>query len=83
MCAIFASRGPMKEGFEAMEEFFHMGGYAAYVWTSYGLAAAVILALVWQSLSDWRRQSSLAAELEKAAGGRVRRAAAPAREDDR
>lgn len=66
-----------------MAEFFHMGGYAAYVWTSYGLAAAVILALVWQSLSDWRRQSSLAEELEKAAGGRVRRAAVPSKEDER
>ncbi|MBX3445422.1 MAG: heme exporter protein CcmD [Parvibaculaceae bacterium] len=66
-----------------MAEFFHMGGYAAYVWTCYGLAAAVVAALVWQSLSDWRRQSSLADKLEKAAGGRVRRAAAPAREDDR
>ena len=27
-----------------MSEFFHMGGYAFFVWTSYGLAAIVLLA---------------------------------------
>ncbi|NJO15828.1 MAG: heme exporter protein CcmD [Thioploca sp.] len=27
-----------------MNEFFHMGGYAFYVWTSYGLALLVLLA---------------------------------------
>ncbi|HAJ92502.1 MAG TPA: heme exporter protein CcmD [Gammaproteobacteria bacterium] len=26
-----------------MNEFFHMGGYAFYVWTSYGLALIVLL----------------------------------------
>ena len=25
-------------------EFFHMGGYGFYVWTSYGIAMAVLLA---------------------------------------
>jgi len=25
-------------------EFFHMGGYAFFVWTSYGIAFAVLLA---------------------------------------
>jgi len=27
-----------------MNEFFHMGGYGFYVWTSYGLALLVLLA---------------------------------------
>jgi heme exporter protein D len=27
-----------------MSEFFHMGGYAFYVWTSYGLALIVLVA---------------------------------------
>ncbi len=27
-----------------MSEFFHMGGYAFFVWTSYGLAAIVLIA---------------------------------------
>jgi len=28
-----------------LEEFFHMGGYAVYVWSSYGLAFIVLLAI--------------------------------------
>jgi heme exporter protein D len=28
----------------SVEEFLHMGGYAFYVWTSYGIAAAVLIA---------------------------------------
>ena len=27
-----------------MNEFFHMGGYAFFVWTSYGLAALILIA---------------------------------------
>jgi heme exporter protein D len=27
-----------------MSEFFHMGGYAFYVWTSYGLTLIVLVA---------------------------------------
>ena len=27
-----------------MREFFHMGGYGFYVWTSYGIALLVLLA---------------------------------------
>jgi heme exporter protein D len=31
-----------------MTEFFHMGGYARYVWPSYGLTfAIVILNIIW------------------------------------
>jgi heme exporter protein D len=29
-----------------MTEFFHMGGYAFFVWTSYGLATVILLANV-------------------------------------
>ena len=35
-------------------EFFAMGGYAFYVWGSYGVAAALIVAELW-SLSIRRR----------------------------
>jgi heme exporter protein D len=31
-----------------LREFFHMGGYAGYVWTSYGLAT-LVLVLNWTS----------------------------------
>lgn len=30
----------------SVSEFFHMGGYAAYVWFSYGLTA-VLLIVTW------------------------------------
>ncbi len=29
-----------------MNDFFHMGGYAVYVWSSYGIALLVLLANV-------------------------------------
>jgi heme exporter protein D len=48
-----------------MSEFLYMGGYAAYVWTAYGLAAAVLIgmiahSLLWQRrlLKDLRRRSA-------------------------
>ena len=33
-----------------MEEFLHMGGYARFVWPSYGLAFAVIAWNVWSAI---------------------------------
>ncbi len=29
-----------------MSEFFHMGGYAVYVWTAYGTTVLLLLALI-------------------------------------
>ncbi len=58
-----------------MEEFFHMGGYAAYVWPVYALGIVVPLALAIHSIADYRRQARLVEALEREAGGRVRRAA--------
>jgi heme exporter protein D len=48
-----------------------MGGYAAYVWSAYGFAAAVLVALLVQS---WRSARRREAEFEQ-----VRRLARPAR----
>jgi heme exporter protein D len=48
-----------------------MGGYAAYVWTAYGLAALVLIVLLAQS---WRSARRRDAELEQ-----VRRVARPLR----
>ena len=31
---------------EAIAQFFHMGGYAAYVWPSYGITAVAVLWMV-------------------------------------
>ncbi len=38
-----------------MRDFFHMGGYAFYVWTAYGLAAAVLLGMLLQTRGRQRR----------------------------
>jgi heme exporter protein D len=39
-------------------EFFHMGGYAFYVWTSYALALVVLVANVVEPLQRKRRLMS-------------------------
>ncbi len=40
----------------ALAEFFAMGGYAAYVWSAYALAAVV---LVWNVVQPLRRERRL------------------------
>ncbi|MBI3453913.1 MAG: heme exporter protein CcmD [Rhodospirillales bacterium] len=46
-----------------MAEFVAMGGYAAYVWPSYALTAAVLIGLLWSSLRALRaREADLARE---------------------
>jgi len=41
---------------ESLTEFIHMGGYAPYVWSSYGIALLVVAANVMQ---PWLRHRSL------------------------
>ncbi|HXQ30844.1 MAG TPA: heme exporter protein CcmD [Steroidobacteraceae bacterium] len=33
-----------------MDDFLHMGGYARFVWPSYGIALAVLIWNVWSAL---------------------------------
>jgi heme exporter protein D len=40
-------------------EFFAMGGYGLYVWTSF---AATALCMVWEVLALWRRRAATRAE---------------------
>ena len=35
-----------------MSEFFHMGGYAVYVWSAYGIAVLVLIANLLQPMLD-------------------------------
>ena len=49
-----------------MKEFFHMGGYAFYVWTSYALALVI---LIFNVLNPVRRERRLLREIAR----RVRR----------
>jgi len=50
-----------------MQAFFHMGGYAGYVWPAYAIAAAVLIALVWHSIHALRASERDLAEAEKTA----------------
>ena len=36
----------------SLSEFLHMDGYAGYVWSCYGLTAAVLIAMEWMSRRD-------------------------------
>ena len=53
-----------------MEEFFNMGGYAFYVWTSYGIALFVLLANV---ILPLRQRRKLLDGIARAARRRARR----------
>jgi heme exporter protein D len=39
--------------------FLEMGGYGAFVWPAYGIAAVVMIALLWTSLRGAKRQREL------------------------
>lgn len=47
-----------------LTEFLHMGGYAFYVWTSYGLAALILLINIVVPL---RQRRKLLADIARAA----------------
>jgi len=51
-----------------ISEFFHMGGYAVYVWSSYGLTL-LILSLNW--LLPVQREKALIKKLSKQHAGRT------------
>ncbi len=44
-----------------MQEFFHMGGYAFFVWSSYGLTALV---LIFSVIVASRRKKKIFKEIE-------------------
>jgi heme exporter protein D len=49
------------------QDFFHMGGYAVYVWTSYALTLAVLLFNVVMPLLQRRRLFALLARKRRRA----------------
>ncbi|KAB7627487.1 heme exporter protein CcmD [Alkalilimnicola sp. S0819] len=51
------------------QEFFAMGGYAVYVWPSYGLSLAVLLGNWWLARQRARRLWSELARKERARSG--------------
>lgn len=50
---------------EDMAEFLSMGGYAAFVWPAYGIAALVMAGLLVATLRDLRRREALLRMLEE------------------
>ncbi len=53
-----------------MTDFFAMGGYAAYVWTAFGVSGVVMAGLLFASLRAMRAAQG---ELELLEAGRPRR----------
>jgi heme exporter protein D len=53
--------------------YLAMGGYAAFVWPAYAVAAVVLAGLFWQSRQAYRRRQR---ELERLQQGRARRGSA-------
>jgi len=47
-----------------LNEFFHMGGYAFYVWTSYGIALVVLLL---NALLPFRQRRKLLTDIKRTA----------------
>jgi|APDOM4702015191_1054821.scaffolds.fasta_scaffold2985097_1 heme exporter protein D len=45
-----------------MHDFLMMGGYAAYVWPAYGLAAAILIGNV---IAPWQRERRLRARIRE------------------
>ncbi len=40
--------------FDSLSDFFNMGGYAAYVWSSFGITFFSLVVLYWKSVADGR-----------------------------
>ncbi len=58
-------------------EFYEMGGWAAYVWPAYGVAALALGAIAWRIV---RRNAETRRQLERAEARRRRLRAADAEE---
>ncbi len=59
---------------EATIEFIQMGGYAAFIWPAYGIAALVLIGLLVTSLRGLRQHEATLAALQETGGGRRRQA---------
>lgn len=52
----------MENAAPMLDGFFAMGGYAAFVWPAYGIAAAVLIGF---ALLSWRRLKAAERALER------------------
>jgi heme exporter protein D len=53
-----------------LNEFFHMGGYGFYVWTSYGIALIILLANI---IAPLRQRRKLLNDIARTTRRRARR----------
>lgn len=51
---------------EQISALLHLGGYGAYVWPAYGVAATMLIGGLWQSLARLRANERLVASLQTA-----------------
>jgi len=58
-----------------MQEFLNMGGYAVFVWPSYGISVLLLVALVFASVRKLRRIERDLKPFEEARKARRRRPA--------
>jgi heme exporter protein D len=58
---------------DRIASFFAMGGYAAYVWPAYLIAALVMIGQVAVTLNTLRRREAALAELERSGSARPAR----------
>ena len=65
-----------------MSEFLSMGGYAAYVWPSYGLTAVIMLALLFASLKSLKTTEKTFQRLKAEVGPNRRNAEESANGDE-
>ena len=49
-----------------MQEYFAMGGYAAFIWPAYGLTILALIGILWSSLAGLRSAERRAALFEAA-----------------
>lgn len=49
---------------EQFEALLHLGGYGAYVWPAYGIAALVLIGVLWQTLASLHANERLAKRLQ-------------------
>ena len=49
---------------EQLTNWLHLGGYGAYVWPAYGVAALVLVGLLWRTLANLRANERLVSQLQ-------------------
>lgn len=55
---------------ESISEFLDMGGYAAFVWPSFGITAAVMIGIAWDSWRAFVKERETLEKLQSLRPGR-------------